>query len=131
MPPTIIISGLIKPVGLRVRAAEQEAIVLQRDGKLLAVDLVASTISQVGQAPANAAGFELSADGKTAYVVGGRWGLVSVGLSGGVTQPLMRRLVKPERVIRDLDTGRLLVAESRAPGRLLDLTLSPRHATVT
>lgn len=35
MPPTIIVSGLIKPVGLRIRASDQQAIVLQRDGKLM------------------------------------------------------------------------------------------------
>lgn len=131
MTPKIIVSGLVKPVALRLRAAQPEAIVLQRDGKLLAVDLTAATVVQVGQAPAHAAGFDLSADGQTAYVVGRRWGLVSVGLSGGVTQRLMRRLVKPERVIRDPSSGHLLVAESRAPGRLFDLTLSPRHAAVT
>ena len=35
MPPTIIVSGLIKPVGLRIRASDQQAIVLQRDRKLM------------------------------------------------------------------------------------------------
>ena len=131
MPPTILVSGLSRPVGLRVLAADQQAFVLQRDGKILAVDLAAATISQVGQAPPNAAGFDLSADGTTAYVVGGSWGLVAVGLSGGVTQPLMRRLAKAERVTRDAVSGDLLVAESRAPGRLVALALSPRNATVT
>jgi len=68
MAPTMVVSGLVKPVGLRVRTADQQAIVLQKDGKIIAVDLAASTMAQVGQVPSNAAGLELSADGKTAYV---------------------------------------------------------------
>jgi len=131
MPPTIIVSGLTKPVGLRVRVAEQQAIVLQKDGKILEVDLASATISQIGVAPPSAAGFDLTADGKTAYVVGGLWGLVAVGLHGGVTQRLARRLSKPERITRDVASGNLLVAESHASGRLLTVSLTPRTATVS
>jgi hypothetical protein len=127
----MVVSGLVKPVGLRVRTADQQAIVLQKDGKIIAIDLAASTMAQVGQVPSNAAGLELSADGKTAYVVSGAWGLVSVELGVGVVQPLMRRLAKAERVIRNPLSDHLLIAESRAPGRLFDFTVSPRHADIT
>ncbi|HEY1335874.1 MAG TPA: hypothetical protein VGF59_00125, partial [Bryobacteraceae bacterium] len=130
MSQTVIVSGLVKPAGLRVRMSGKQAMVLQHDGKIFEVDVAGSTISQAGAAPGPAAGFDVSDDGKTAYVAGSSWGLAAVGLYGGMTQRIARRLVNPQRVTRDPVSGDLLVAESSWPGRLLRVSLGPAHVTV-
>ena len=85
MPPTIVVSGLVKPVGLRVRAAE--ALVLQRDGKILAVDIAAAThlAGRPGAGEMRPASISQQTGRRRMSLQDRR--LVAVGLAGGVTQP--------------------------------------------
>jgi len=126
---TVITQGFIRPVGLRVLPAANQVIVAQRNGQLFAVDLTTAQSTQVGAVSGRVNAFDVTPDGQIAYVSGNSLGVWEVSLNGGENRRLVRGLAQPMGVTLDSE-GMLLVAEGRAPGRLISINPNPVEAVL-
>jgi hypothetical protein len=128
--PTVLLQGLLNPVGLRVHPAANRVFVAQKNGKIFTVDLATPLLTQVGNAPGAVNDLDVTGDGKMAYVVGDLLGLTEVDLKGGPSRRLIRRMVRPRCVLRDPATETFFITEGAAPGRLFSISLSPAQMNV-
>ncbi|MFN8463948.1 MAG: hypothetical protein U0X20_00295 [Caldilineaceae bacterium] len=112
-----VLSGLTQPTSLRLCPGSATAIVLQRNGTLIEVNLASGQSTPVGKVPVSARSLDLGDDGQTAFVAGQNT-LWQLSLGGQPTKLLGRgSFFGAIHASADLDG--LFVAEARVGGRLL------------
>jgi M6 family metalloprotease-like protein len=121
---TSIVSGLKRPIALRLPKATQQPVVLQRNGLIYGVDLNTQQVTQIGGAPGLSISFDVNDIGTTAYVVGSRLGVWQVGLNNAApTLPIAPRLPARAAHIQN-NANTLYVAENRSPARVFSIALT-------
>lgn len=127
--PTVLVQGLSRPAAMRSRSASGTLLVALGRGDLISVDITTGQRSPVASIRRIAA-FDVSADGQTAYVGRVLQGLWRVPLDGAPPRLLARGFGRPGAVVFDSAANTVLLAEGRAPGRLLAFTLEPPQMSV-
>jgi len=117
--PKTAFKGLIDPIGLWVAPDPDHVLVGCADGTILRVDLAAAEASAVARIPGRISAFDIAPDGKTVYAAGRRLGLWEETLAGGGRR-LARRLAGTS-VLVNPESGRVLVAEASASGRIVSI----------
>lgn len=127
---TPIASGIPEPVALRCVPDENRGIVLLRHGELVSIDLSSGSVTPLATGPSPSSGFDISPDRAFAYIATPRDGLWRVALDGSSSERLVRRLNNPRPVTVDPASGEVLVAETKAPGRLVAVVVAAPTASV-
>ncbi len=117
--PVLLVQGFVKPVALRIVPGANKAIVAQKNGRLLAVDLAAPQIVPIGAAPGLVNTLAISADGQMIYTAGDGLGVWRTDLSGGPSGRVIRGLYRPGALL--LTASELFAAEGGNPARLFSI----------
>lgn len=129
--PIVLVHGLDRPVALRSRPGSGGIVVALRSGRLLSVDVATRQEVDLASTFTGITTFDLSVDGRTAYVGGRTLGLRQVPLDGAPTARLARNVGRPGAILVDPTGATVLIAEGQAPGRLFERTLQPPQGMVS